>query len=496
MNGLSKLSDAELEARLQQAISKGADSDQAPGTRNITDLTDDQLNQQLGESRPTIEKRTQDTFNLDPDVARRSNILPVVEMKDGSAEFGFPQVAADAFKTISTPGHILEGGDWSNRDAMMMALDVVPFKGMKAPSRTGLTGPTPVKGESKQKFIDTAPQTEELSDLSRAKYKLVDDSGAKLTEDSFLDFATRAENLSEVEGIYGPLHPKLSSVMSSISNQVGKELDVTRLQQIRRHIGLAKAGDANPDERRIAIKLIDEFDEFVDGLDVKDLVGGTTEGVAKNFREARKLWAKSKKSETVEDILWNAENTASGFENGVRIEARKILKDKKKLRNFSEDEVKQLQLIRDGTTTAQIARFFGGFGFGARGSNSRLGGLAGAGFGGAVAGTAGAVAVPVAAKVSQGFAAKLADNQVQKLRAMAATGQPGPRKAVRSAGTPLNVTARAVPPILGTQIPEQDDLQSMYGVLTNPSEEPSKSMIESLSPSGKKKLLRFLETGA
>ena len=94
MNGLSKLSDAELEARLQQAISKGADSDQAPGTRNITDLTDDQLNQQLGESRPTIEKRTQDTFNLDPDVARRSNILPVVEMKDGSAEFGFPQVAA------------------------------------------------------------------------------------------------------------------------------------------------------------------------------------------------------------------------------------------------------------------------------------------------------------------------------------------------------------------------------------------------------------------
>ena len=65
MNGLSKLSDAELEDLYRKSISKDGDSNRDTGPRNITDLTDDELNQKLGESRPTIEKRTQDTFNLE-----------------------------------------------------------------------------------------------------------------------------------------------------------------------------------------------------------------------------------------------------------------------------------------------------------------------------------------------------------------------------------------------------------------------------------------------
>jgi hypothetical protein len=102
------------------------------------------------------------------------------------------------------------------------------------------------------------------------------------------------------------------------------------------------------------------------------------------FKEARALSQRAFKSQAITDMIENASHTASGMENGLRIEARKILKNKKKRRGFTNDELSALRTIEQGTTSANTAKFLGKFGISEGQATSMLGASIGIGGGGAI----------------------------------------------------------------------------------------------------------------
>ena len=113
-------------------------------------------------------------------------------------------------------------------------------------------------------------------------------------------------------------------------------------------------------------------------------------------------------------MIENASHTASGMENGLRIEARKLLKNKKKRRGFTADETKALKQIEQGTTASNAAKFLGKFGISEGQATSMLGVSIGAGGGGAIgsafgpAGAAlGAITVPLLGQIAKKTAQRL-----------------------------------------------------------------------------------------
>ena len=108
----------------------------------------------------------------------------------------------------------------------------------------------------------------------------------------------------------------------------------------------------------IAIEKIDNFLDDVGG----QVVEGKHAGQA--FKSARDLWQRARKAETLEQAIVNAENQASGFENGIRTQFRQILKriDSGKLKGYTSEEREAIKKVVQGTKAGNVARFLGKFG--------------------------------------------------------------------------------------------------------------------------------------
>jgi len=109
----------------------------------------------------------------------------------------------------------------------------------------------------------------------------------------------------------------------------------------------------------------------------------------------------------LQEAFLSAKDTASGFENGLRIELRKIIKSKRKSQFFTVGELAAIKRASQGTTAANNAKLLGRLGFSEGQAinivNPLLGGAAGA----AAFGTTGGIAVPIIGQVSKSLAQRL-----------------------------------------------------------------------------------------
>ena len=129
-------------------------------------------------------------------------------------------------------------------------------------------------------------------------------------------------------------------------------------------------------------------------------------------------------------MIENASHTASGMENGLRIEARKILKNKKKRRGFTGDEIAALKQIEQGTTASNAAKFLGKFGISEGQATSMLGVSIGAGGGGAlgslfgpVGAGVGAITIPALGQIAKKTAQRLTLNSTKYADDLARAGK-------------------------------------------------------------------------
>ena len=119
-----------------------------------------------------------------------------------------------------------------------------------------------------------------------------------------------------------------------------------------------------------------------------------------------------------------ASNTASGLENGLRIQFRKILDSKRNSRNFSKKEKAAMERVVQGDFTANTLKKIGGLSFGSGQQRSPLTALGGIAVGGEIAGGFGAIAAPVIGRISQGFAANRTKKAANIARALVAGVSP------------------------------------------------------------------------
>lgn len=379
---------------------------------------------------PSLTERGAEIFGLDPNIVERSMLVPTGRNTQGETELAVPQVGVDLLNSLIGPGEAAKGTPITNEDALKFTLDfLVPGTSIKAPSST-LT---------KRQFIKGAPSVDDLRNQSRAALGQAKATGAVVGDNAFTRFVDDLGVDLAKAGASDDLHPKVTGAFRALASEgefasrakaAGfSGLDVDDLVTKRRQIGVALRS-TEPDEARLAGIMADKFDDFVANLTPQDLIAGAgnegTEEIAKNLAEFRRLWSRAAKADTIETAIEQARNTASGFENGMRIEFRKILNNQRKVKGFTKTEKEAMRRVVNGGPARTALRLLGKASFGTQGGTNFLGGTIGVGIGGTVGGTPGAMIAPAIGFAAQKGAQRSTQNAAELARAIAATGQAAP----------------------------------------------------------------------
>lgn len=298
-------------------------------------------------------------------------------------------------------GKIAENVDRPATPAAGPARPAAPTQKAAAPAER----PTGLAGVSKD-----APSIEQLRTEKNAAYKRSEEAGVQISEFSFKKL--KGKILNELgERVDPTLHPDTTAALKRVMDTKGA-LSLEKLDQLRQIANDAK-GSIKPADQRLAARVVDSIDEFVDGISAKDITRGDPAGAAA-LKEARALNTRLKKGEQIQELFDRAEIKAganysqSGLENALRAEFKSLALKQKQMRRFTPEERAAIIKVAKGGKLENAMRFLGKFAPTGVVSATLSGGL------GAMVMGPGGVAIPMAGLVGRAAATRMTLRNAQR----------------------------------------------------------------------------------
>ena len=256
---------------------------------------------------------------------------------------------------------------------------------------------------------DALPTKEQLFDVGSKLYKEIDQTGAAVKSQRYTDLVNRIEKEAMQSGLNKALTPKSMAVIKEMRVINDVDVPLSQLDTFRKMAGAAAGDVTNNVDSSIGMIIRNNIDDLLDNAHSGTVkyMGGNPQELGKKMRIARDVWGRARKSETIEEAFAKAELGASGFENGIRIQFRSILNNKKKAKLFNADELSAMRAVVQGDSDANLAKLIGKFGFSDKGTTSALGGSVGVALGGAFGGPIAAVTIPLVGQVSKKLASRM-----------------------------------------------------------------------------------------
>lgn len=267
----------------------------------------------------------------------------------------------------------------------------------------------------KSAVVESAPQIEKLKEVSRGVYTELEQAGVTLKTGAYSYLVQNVEKAAKERGFNtrssATLLPKSDRVIKSFNESLGDNLTLIDIDNLRKEANVA-ARSADAPDAAVGASIVNAVDDFLGTLPENALSSGTANAaeIAPKFRVARDLWGRAKKSEMLNEAMAKADLGASGLENGLVIQFRQILNNKKKAKFFKKNELKAMKDVVQGDFKRNMAKLIGKFGFTEGHVTGLIGGSLGVAAGATVGGTAGAIAVPVIGQVSKQLAQRLTKN--------------------------------------------------------------------------------------
>lgn len=322
-----------------------------------------------------------------------------------------------------------------------------------------------------------APTMEHLKTATNNFYKASEQQGLVINPNSFANMASDLIADLNAAGIDKGIQPKAYAaaqrVVDAAKTGAAPTLkDIDLLRQLS--VGIARDGLAGKNEQRIAGKIIERLDDFVDNLKPSDVQAGGS--VRVNFEklpngavkpsgvtvgdplkavsylnQARALYKSKAKAELINQAMENASNSASGVENGLRNEFRKLANSKRLAKYWTKDERAAIERVIRGNVRSNMLRFFGTFGIPLDQGRNWLGAFLGGG-GVAALNPAAGIAAVVGGTAAKAGASKMTQGFAKQAGAVARSGGKAPfnqaaaRLAEERANRFLQAGGRAVVP--------------------------------------------------
>ena len=298
------------------------------------------------------------------------------------------------------------------------ALEALGLKGLR--STRGATG-TKLSSNVHKAIQQASPEFTQIKQLKTDAYKELDDLGVKIRSQVYDKFADNIASKLKKEGINRKLTPKSFEVLQEINSLKGETKTLTELDTLRKQAGIA-ARDLDKSDARLGNIIIREIDKGLDSLSTQ--IGG-------KFKNARGLAQRAFKAQDMQDLIETASLQASGFENGLRIQARQLLKNKKRIKGYTPDERAALKDLVEGDFASNTAKKLSRLGFNkgattnhlAASSSSVGGGVLGSFLGGPIGALVGSITPAIVGRKASNVVERMTLDKVKFVDDLARAGK-------------------------------------------------------------------------
>jgi len=233
-----------------------------------------------------------------------------------------------------------------------------PLYGAATTLATGAAGG--VKRPQKQEALST----QALDRIATDRYDQLQKSGVQLKTDEFVNAMDDIAKGLRQEGYTPKAFPKVAGAIEELTS-TAQPKDWTELQALRKMIRSGQKS-IEPEERRMASILLDDYDNYLMTVPKESIASGDMKNAGQLWSEARNAYSKMKKSEVFEDMLNEAKLdkskfTQSGEENSLAKQLRQLAKNDKKMRLFTKDEQDAIEQAAKGGNVQNMLKFFGRF---------------------------------------------------------------------------------------------------------------------------------------
>jgi hypothetical protein len=209
-----------------------------------------------------------------------------------------------------------------------------------------------------------APPTQLLDRIATDRYTELQQSGIELNSEKFTESMRGIAKGLRDEGYTPTAFPKIAGAVEELTS-TAQAKDWTELQALRKIIRTGQKA-IDPEERRLASILLDEYDNYLMNVPKDSIISGDMKNAGQLWSEARNAYSRMKKSEVFDDMLEEAKLdrskfTQSGEENSLAKQLRQLAKNDKKMRLFTKDERDAINSAAKGGTTQNLLKFFGRF---------------------------------------------------------------------------------------------------------------------------------------
>jgi hypothetical protein len=271
--------------------------------------------------------------------------------------------------------------------------------------------------------IKNAPAASDLKSAASALFQQVDQAGVTVQPQAFGQFVVDLARKAKADRINPKLDPKayatfeeLGGLMGEVLN--GRPLTLSELHNMRQ-IAQRAAVSAEGRDAMFAGRIVDALDDFI----TKPASTTTANGPASGnmLLDAISTWGRARRVGLVEDAIARAQNSASGLENGLRVEFRKLLNNRNTSKLFTAAERQEIERVVRGTAGSNALKLLGKFGFGTGSAGNMLGGSIGASVGGAVGGLPGALLTTAVGTGARKASEKLTERAAERAARVVAT---------------------------------------------------------------------------
>ena len=261
----------------------------------------------------------------------------------------------------------------------------------------------------KKAVVEAAPDRQLLKDTSRAIYKELDESGVQIKPKAFDNLVGDIE-ASLKEAKFKPrLAKETDNVLREFKSELGNAQSLSDIDSLRQAAQGSITGVSKPNDIRLIGVITDTIDDYLADANPNNFTKGTVKPseIMPKYKAAQDLWGRAKRSELIEEAFERAGIAKSGFENGLRDEFKRVLRNKKQRRFFKPKEIEAMKEVVQGTTGANISKLIGRFGFSEGLATNIIGGSISTTAGAKLLGAPGAVLLPTIGQVSRKLAQKL-----------------------------------------------------------------------------------------
>lgn len=193
---------------------------------------------------------------------------------------------------------------------------------------------------------DAMPTLEGLRESASGLYAQAREMGGELTEGQVSAMSKGISARINEAGFDRQLHPRVAAVVDRLTSETGPKS--LQEMEILRRVASNAAASLQPDERRIAMQIIDAIDDTVDGM------GGGSAALG----AARETWSRLRRMETIDEAITKAGLT-DDFASGLRNQFKILLRNPRRLRGFSEAQKAAIRAVAMGGPVSNSLRQLG-----------------------------------------------------------------------------------------------------------------------------------------